>query len=58
MVYFFHNNYNMVNLEIVKKLFSYDIVIKKYEDVYQKKIILNNETENQNIEGEEYYRKD
>ena len=52
LVYWLIDMHNMVNVEIGKKLFSYDIVIKKYEDVYQKKIILNNETENQNIEGE------
>jgi hypothetical protein len=30
----------MVNAEIGKKILSYDIVLKKYEDVYKKKILL------------------
>ena len=38
--------HNMVNGEIGKKIWSYDEVIKKYEQVYNKKIILdsNNDT--------------
>jgi len=39
LVYWLIDMHNMVNVEIGKKLLSYDIVIKKYEDVYQKKII-------------------
>ena len=34
--------HNMVNAEIGKKILSYDIVLKKYEDVYKKNIELNN----------------
>jgi hypothetical protein len=43
LVYWVIDMHNMVNAEIGKKILSYDIVIKKYEDVYQKKISLNNE---------------
>jgi len=43
LVYWVIDMHNMVNAEIGKKILSYDIVIKKYEDVYQKKIELNNE---------------
>jgi hypothetical protein len=42
-VYWVIDMHNMVNAEIGKKILSYEIVIKKYEDVYQKKMILNNE---------------
>jgi hypothetical protein len=42
LVYWVIDMHNMVNAEIGKKILSYDIVIKKYEDVYQKKISLNN----------------
>ena len=41
LVYWVIDMHNMVNAEIGKKILSYDIVIKKYEDVYKKKIILN-----------------
>ena len=43
LVYWVIDMHNMVNAEIGKKILSYDIVVKKYEDVYQKKIVLNNE---------------
>ena len=43
LVYWVIDMHNMVNAEIGKKILSYDIVVKKYEDVYQKKIELNNE---------------
>jgi hypothetical protein len=43
LVYWVIDMHNMVNAEIGKKILSYDIVIKKYEDVYKKKIELNNE---------------
>ena len=40
LVYWVIDMHNMVNAEIGKKILSYDIVIKKYEDVYKKKIEL------------------
>jgi hypothetical protein len=40
IVYWVIDMHNMVNVEIGKKVYSYDKVIKKYEDVYNKKIIL------------------
>ena len=42
LVYWVIDMHNMVNAEIGKKILSYDIVIKKYEDVYKKKIELDN----------------
>jgi hypothetical protein len=41
LVYWVIDMHNMVNAEIGKKILSYDIVLKKYENVYKKKIILN-----------------
>jgi hypothetical protein len=57
--------HNMVNGETGKKILSYDVVVKKYEDIYKKKIELdpdnsniiegfsnqNNIQETQNIQG-------
>ena len=40
LVYWVIDMHNMVNGEIGKKILSYDTVIKKYEEVYKKKIIL------------------
>ena len=40
LVYWLIDMHNMVNGEIGKKTWSYDAVIKKYEHVYGKKIIL------------------
>jgi len=40
LVYWVIDMHNMVNAEIGKKILSYEIVLKKYEDVYKKKIIL------------------
>lgn len=40
LVYWVIDMHNMVNAEIGKKILSYEIVIKKYENVYKKKIIL------------------
>ena len=40
IVYWVIDMHNMVNVEIGKKVYSYEKVIKKYEDVYNKKIIL------------------
>jgi len=40
LVYWVIDMHNMVNAEIGKKILSYDIVLKKYEDVYKKKILL------------------
>ena len=41
LVYWVIDMHNMVNAEIGKKILSYNIVIKKYENVYKKKIELN-----------------
>lgn len=49
LVYWLIDMHNMVNGEIGKKILSYDIVIKKYEKVYGKKIkIDNNNNDNDN----------
>ena len=48
IVYWVIDMHNMVNVEIGKKIYSYDKVIKKYEDVYKKKIILEDNDENIN----------
>jgi hypothetical protein len=53
LVYWVIDMHNMVNAEIGKKILSYDIVIKKYENVYQKKIILNNEDNEEDINEED-----
>jgi len=45
LVYWVIDMHNMVNAEIGKKILSYDIVIKKYESVYQKKINLKDDEE-------------
>jgi hypothetical protein len=37
LVYWVIDMHNMVNGEIGKKILSYDVVIKKYEEVYKKK---------------------
>ena len=42
LVYWVIDMHNMVNAEIGKKILSYENVIKKYETVYKKKIILDN----------------
>ena len=42
LVYWVIDMHNMVNAEIGKKILSYENVIKKYEDVYKKKIELDN----------------
>ena len=49
LVYWVIDMHNLVNGEIGKKILSYDTVIKKYETVFKKKIILdsnNNSNEN------------
>ena len=47
LVYWVIDIHNMDNAEIGKKILSYVVVIKKYEDVYNKKLILNDkETKN------------
>ena len=52
LVYWVIDMHNMVNAEIGKKILSYETVIKKYENVYKKKIILEktgkDENENNN----------
>jgi hypothetical protein len=42
IVYWVIDMHNMVNAEIGKKILSYDVVLKKYEKVYNKKILLDN----------------
>ena len=58
MVYWVIDMHNMVNPEIGKKILSYDVVIKKYEEVYKKKIVLNNNiifySQNKNLYKEDY----
>ena len=46
IVYWVIDMHNMVNSEIGKKVLSYDVVIKKYEDVYKKKIVLDSDETN------------
>ena len=50
LVYWVIDMHNMVNAEIGKKILSYEIVIKKYENVYKKKILL----EKTSNEAEDY----
>jgi hypothetical protein len=60
LVYWLIDMHNMVNGEIGKKILSYDIVIKKYEKVYGKKIKLdNNDTLNNTLNNtnEDIYNK-
>ena len=40
LVYWLIDIHNMVNSEIGKKFMSYDVVIKKYENVYQKDLFV------------------
>ena len=46
LVYWVIDLHNMVNGETGKKILSYDIVIKKYEDAYGKKIVLDESESN------------
>ena len=46
LVYWLIDMHNMVNAEIGKKQMSYDAVIQKYEDIYNKKIFNTNIIEN------------
>jgi hypothetical protein len=59
LVYWLIDMHNMVNGEIGKKILSYDIVIKKYENVYNKKIVLegidDNNEDNNKIYGISYF---
>jgi hypothetical protein len=63
LVYWVIDMHNMVNGEIGKKILSYDVVIKKYENVYGKKIKLesdNNSINNdllQNVPNNDIYNK-
>ena len=54
-VYWVIDMHNMVNGEIGKKILSYENVIKKYENVYKKKIILekNNDKKNNNDKNDD-----
>ena len=54
LVYWVIDLHNMVNGETGKKILSYDNVIKKYEDAYGKKIVLDGETDNVYEEKIEY----
>jgi hypothetical protein len=47
-VYWMIDMHNAVNGEIGKKIWSYDEVIKKYEQVYNKKIELNSDNKSSN----------
>ena len=68
LVYWVIDMHNMVNAEIGKKILSYDIVLKKYENVYNKKIqlepdkyklsLLDNNQQNINSEDNIYNEKD
>ena len=51
LVYWLIDIHNMVNSEIGKKFMSYDVVIKKYENVYQKDLLIgkNMDYDNNNI---------
>ena len=40
LVYWLIDIHNMVNSEIGKKFMSYDVVLKKYENVYQKDLLV------------------
>ena len=57
LVYWMIDMHNLVNGEIGKKILSYDTVIKKYEHVYKKNIILDgfddNNVNNENNENNE-----
>jgi hypothetical protein len=53
LVYWVIDLHNLVNSETGKKILTYDIVIKKYEKAYNKKIIL--EGEDNSIENEDNY---
>ena len=57
LVYWVIDMHNMVNVEIGKKVYSYEKVIKKYEDVYDKKIILdyNDNLNKNNTDSNEFY---
>lgn len=48
LVYWFIDIHNMVNSEIGKKFMSYDVVLKKYENVYQKDLLVGTNIENMN----------
>ena len=54
LAYWVIDMHNMVNVEIGKKVYSYEKVIKKYEDVYDKKIILEYNN-NLNTDTNEFY---
>jgi len=57
LVYWLIDMHNMVNGEIGKKILSYDIVIKKYEKVYGKKIKLDKNDDTLNNTNEDIYNK-
>ena len=48
LVYWVIDMHNMVNAEIGKKILSYETVIKKYENAYKKKIILEKSDKDEN----------
>lgn len=55
LVYWVIDMHNMVNGEIGKKILSYDVVIKKYENVYGKKIKLSSESNSEKLPIESQY---
>ena len=54
LVYWMIDLHNTVNGETGKKILTYDNVIKKYEKIYNKKIILDNKTNNNEIVEHSY----
>ncbi len=59
LVYWLIDLHNMVNVEIGKKVLSYDVVVKKYEDAYGKKINLDTDEEamQERYEKSQMYKK-
>ena len=62
LVYWLIDIHNMVNSEIGKKFMSYDVVLKKYENVYQKDLLIgknmdynNNDDKSNNIDNKNKY---
>jgi hypothetical protein len=54
LVYWVIDLHNMVNGETGKKILSYDNVMKKYEDAYGKKIVLDGEIDNVSEEKKDF----
>ena len=54
LVYWLIDIHNMVNSEIGKKIYSYDTIINKYENVYNKKIDLTDNFNYNNNKNSKY----